>query len=422
MADANAMPPPSRRAAATAATPSTDRLFLAGWWLTVQTLPFYTFDSGLPQPSDFLLLAIATLPGLLALPRLAKTERRAVTALIMFITIISAVNIIWSSLLGATDFLVATSFYIFNATVFLGILAHGTRLGPRFATTTGRALAVSLAIQLALALAFPDRNISGRLSLFFNNPNQLAYYALGSATVIAMAGTLDQKLRNHAIVALLAAAWLAYRTYSRAASLGIAGLLLLWLVRRPMLALAILLPLLLIAGGADLATREDPLWESRIERTMQSDPSDYIEDRGLERIFDHPEYLLLGAGEGQHIRFHPLGLELHSSLASMAFCYGALGFIAFVVLLWRSLSRAPARVALLFVPSLVYSLFHNGLRFRIFWIALATVVISAQRSASPTSRPVRRERPRPLVNPAGAGADPARQPGVSAPGSKPRRS
>lgn len=355
---------------------SADRLFLGAWWLTMVSLPYYVFASGLPQPADFVLVGLATIPGAVALPQLLRSAAKPIAAALAFTGVVVAVNIAWFALLGELDFIISTAFYVFNATVFAGVVSHGWRLGDRFARTTAHAMTVALGMQVLFSFAFPDRALSGRLTLFFNNPNQLAYYALGAATVVTIIASVRPSLRLQATVAIAGAAWLAFRTYSRAAAIGVVALAFLWLVRRPGIVLGLAGPALLIAGYSDLDADEDVLWQARIAHTMEGDPSDYLEDRGLERVVEYPEYLIFGAGEGQHLRFHALGLELHSSLANVVFSYGVLGLLTFGLLIGRTFLAAPPRAGLLLLPSLFYGLFHNGLRFRMFWIVLAISIVA----------------------------------------------
>lgn len=369
---------PGTHAAAPVAsqTRAIDRAFLWAWWLNLVAMPYYTFDSGRPQPADFAFVVTATIPGALALPDLLRRVTPVTSALVAFVGVVSVVNVAWGLVLGSSDFFVSTAFYLFNGTVFLGVVSHGLRLGDAFARTTAHATMVALLMQLGLALVMPDRALSGRLILFFNNPNQLAYFALGAATVVTIVVTTQPRLRVYSFVAVGAAGFLAYRTYSRAAAIGVAALAFIWLLRRPGVALALALPVLVIGAMSDLDMEGDRLWEVRLAQTMEGDPSEYLEDRGLERVVDHPENLLLGAGEGMHLRFHPLGLELHSSLANVVFSYGVIGLLTFALLLGRTFFASPRRAGLLLVPSLFYSLFHNGLRFRIFWLVLAVAVVA----------------------------------------------
>jgi len=116
------------------------------------------------------------------------------------------------------------------------------------------------------------------------------------------------------------------------------------------------------------------LWENRIESMQDSTTEDYLSDRGLDRAFEHPQYLVAGAGEGYFLRFHPNKLEIHSSAATLIFSYGIIGACLFLIFLrWLSVA-AGSRLTLLMIPALSYSLFHQGLRARPFWLLLAVAL------------------------------------------------
>jgi phosphoglycerol transferase MdoB-like AlkP superfamily enzyme len=82
----------------------------------------------------------------------------------------------------------------------------------------------------------------------------------------------------------------------------------------------------------------------------------------------------VGAGEGYFLRFHPRKLEIHSSAATLLFSYGIVGAGLFLVFLrWLSVT-AGSRLTLLMIPALSYSLFHQGMRARPFWLLLAVAL------------------------------------------------
>ena len=103
----------------------------------------------------------------------------------------------------------------------------------------------------------------------------------------------------------------------------------------------------------------------------RSSTADYLRDRGLDRLFDHPQYLFAGAGEGYLLRFHQNKQEIHSSAANLLFCYGLIGTLLFLAFAQRLVRTIGTRLTLLMVPVFSYSLFHHGMRARPFWLALA---------------------------------------------------
>ena len=91
-------------------------------------------------------------------------------------------------------------------------------------------------------------------------------------------------------------------------------------------------------------------------------------------MFEHPEYMFVGAGEGNFLRFHPRKLEIHSSAATLLFSYGIVGIALFLVFLRLLSVTAGPRLTLLMIPVLSYSLFHQGMRARPFWLFLAVAL------------------------------------------------
>ncbi len=80
-----------------------------------------------------------------------------------------------------------------------------------------------------------------------------------------------------------------------------------------------------------------------------------------------------GAGEGYLLRFHHNKFEIHSSAANLLFSYGVVGTILFLVFL-RCSACLGARLTLLLIPAVSYSLFHQGMRARPFWLLLAAAL------------------------------------------------
>jgi hypothetical protein len=99
---------------------------------------------------------------------------------------------------------------------------------------------------------------------------------------------------------------------------------------------------------------------------------DSLAGRGYDRIWNNPGYLLFGAAEGAYRRFDSvLSGEIHSSPATLFFSYGFVGGGIFVVFLTYILRGSERRSWLLLMPTLMYGLTHNGLRFSLLWVTLA---------------------------------------------------
>jgi hypothetical protein len=234
--------------------------------------------------------------------------------------------------------------------------------------------AATLVMLALLSIPFGHRAESGRLELFFINPNQLAYHVLLCASIVVMLAPRYNVPRLVLYGLLLCAFYIELRTYSRAGLLGIALLAAIQFTHRPTLITVLALPVLLIALYLDLRALDTDLWERRFTTVQESTTEDYLTDRGVDRMLAHPEYLIAGAGEGYHLRFHHSKFEIHSSAATLLFSYGIVGTALFLIFLrWLS-GAAGWRLTLLMVPALSYSLFHQGLRARPFWLLLAAAL------------------------------------------------
>jgi hypothetical protein len=92
---------------------------------------------------------------------------------------------------------------------------------------------------------------------------------------------------------------------------------------------------------------------------------------------ENPQHWFLGAGEGAYNRFKEISAigahELHSSLATLFFCYGIVGILLFLRFLWGTMSGAGIRAWVIVGAGLAYGMTHQGLRFRLLWVLLAMV-------------------------------------------------
>jgi len=112
---------------------------------------------------------------------------------------------------------------------------------------------------------------------------------------------------------------------------------------------------------------------TRIEDATKPANVSEWEYRGYDRITNHPGYLILGAGEGAYGRFDTYieNHEIHSSIGTIVFCYGIPGTVLFFLFLFSLIKQMPWAYFVYLFPVFAYGITHMGLRFTIFWIALA---------------------------------------------------
>jgi len=351
---------------------------LAVWFLIVLGVPVYVFRSGLPQPADLALVLFLGIAALRFASKLEPTSAAMARRLYLYVGVVGAVNAFWFLTTGFDrSFAFSAAFAVFNSIVFIGFLSFSALDAERVLRTTALAAAAGLLFQAVLAIVRPDLNNGTRLVLLFNNPNQLAYYCLGAATVVLLVNAVVKPKLNRWIVvgAVAAGGFVTYLTYSRSALGGYVMLCCVPFIRRPRLVLMAALPIALAGFLADNPMSDDPLWQRRIEEAESQQLGDYMEDRGVDRLVNNPQYLLFGSGEGAHDRFNPFGLELHSSFAGILFYYGAVGLAVFASFMFSLVRGFPVSLVAYLAPTLIYSFFHNGMRFRIFWLLLAVVAV-----------------------------------------------
>lgn len=346
------------------------------WCAFVVCIPFYVFDSGLPQPGDFLMLLLLPLALYGWNGRLPGVFARPFRILLLFTVWVVIVQYSWATILGnwgfhgKDTFLLFPVYYLFNALVMLVPLILYQRHGDAFLRLTTWCLLASIAIQVVGSFFTYYNHL--RDAVFFNNPNQLGYYAVLAAVTI---GLLQRKLGLGLLVTvagLLGCMYLALLSASRAAAGGAAVVLLVALVSNPRIVLAAV-PIvagLLLTGPVASALEKT---EHRV-RVDQFKQHSFLEERGWGRITDHPEHVLLGAGEGGTSRFADSRIgthEIHSSAGMLIFSYGVLGTALFVWFVLRLVQGARLGAAMMLAPIAVFMVAHHGLRDSMLWIVLA---------------------------------------------------
>jgi hypothetical protein len=341
--------------------------------------PFEVLPVGLPQPADLLLFLIAPLALLGWDRRLDAPTARAVRALFWFTVWVAIVNYGWALVLwkwtSRKDFVVHPLYYLFNLAMFTSGVLIARRNRLLFLRVTTRAC---LATVIALVvISFLSRATVYRGQLFFNSPNQLGYYALLCACLFAITSQSYGLSRVWSAIGVALCAYLAVLSASRASLGGILVLLFLLVFSNPRtIIIGSLVALVLISVGGPLSHAIDAA-QDRITHDRFHQLS-FAEERGYDRLWKYPEYLALGAGEGEYSRFMKEGearREIHSSLASVLFGYGIVGLALFGLYFVRVLRGASRRNIMMMVPALLYTIAHQGLRFTMFWVMLAVFVV-----------------------------------------------
>ncbi len=365
-------------------------------WLYLILKPFYFWQSGLPQVAD--LIAVLLIILALRMPprfsRQGESRSRPVTILLTVSAYFTFVNLAAMFLTnGDYGFLASSLFYIFNVSLAISVYNLHTKLGDRLRRWMFYAIISSILLQSLLLLTQPGTTF--RATGQFNNPNQLAYYGLLSACLITFIVLKSNVSTIWAFLGLIGASWLVLSSLSKAAivALGVLvpGLILLASTRagRGLRGISVL-----ICGGLMVLTTRyaasDQSPDSELFRRLEQrfgirQSDDSLAGRGYDRIWENPQNWLFGAGEGGYERFGT-GIELHSTLGTIQFAYGAVGSLLFLTLLVMAVRRTGWAGILVLAPLMLFGLTHNGTRNTLLWVILALVLSFASGGADPSQQ------------------------------------
>ena len=362
---------------------------LVVWSLFVLMAPFYVLPSGLPQPNDILVVVLVPVTLIQWNGRLNRTFSRTFRMLVWFVLWICLVNYSWAIIMAKTailkSFAIFPIYYVFNASVFLSVLILYQRAGATVLRLT--VYMIFAAVMFQVLASFVVGGGMHRSVLFFNSPNQLGYYALLAASLIAI---IQRRLGFGLLKAsagLTGCAYLALLSGSRAAIAGIAILFFLLVFSNPrIIILASLAAVLLLTIGGPIVASLDRL-QDRVT-TNRNPHLSFAEERGYDRLWTHARYLAVGAGEGDVARFQDKPTspgEIHSSFATVLFSYGIVGLGLFLVFLRRLVQGASLRTLAMLAPTLAFTLAHNGLRETMLWVLLA--IFLALKVPTPSGTP-----------------------------------
>jgi len=356
----------------------------------------YVFEAGLPQPADFLMavLVVVLATGFIIKP---PVHSDLVFVGALFVGYAALVNLFWCIQYPNERFLRTALYYPFNFGALMVVASLVRACRERFITLSRIAIVVAIVLEIVALSVLPRSSI--RSIGTFNNPNQLGYWGLliGCCWLVLKR---DQKLTAIDILVLCGAGYLCAESLSKAAMLAFSLLFLMGMVFQRLTRSAKLMLLVMVFVG----TSKVLLDSSSVQRFFEVDlvkrvdsrlgnigeqGDDSLAGRGYDRIWRHSEHLVFGAGEGELERFtnDPFAKdkEMHSTLGTVLFSYGVIGFLLFCALLLMVFRPAPLAYKLYSLPIWAYGMTHQGLRDTMLWVFLGLVfgVAHYARLASP---------------------------------------
>jgi hypothetical protein len=359
--------------------------FLNLWFVYPLLVPFHLWGKtpaggtahvvgGLPQLADIYLTGIMVLTFLALPARFGRPVVYVVYTLVLFVAYTAIVNLGWATALDDTRLLKYSAFYAYDVCLFLTCVILYQNFKERFLYVTTVAVGTSVVLQVVLS-PFAPSSLYSRTALFFSSENHLGYFCVLSGTIFVVGAQRFSIRLSYRLIVYAVLAYLVFISQSRGALMGLGALALVASVQFPLR-----LVFMLLAGAAlYLVISTTPgLVSNNEERLVAEGKYDTFATRGYDRIANHPEYIVLGAGEGAYERFRSaiFAFEIHSSFGTILFCYGIPGTLLFGLALFFICKPDP-RIGLYMVPAFIYGTSHQGLRFASFWVMLAFLCCAA---------------------------------------------
>lgn len=353
--------------------------------------PLYFFKSGLPQISDMFLFAMIIFlllkdRGKVVLP---KNTFGWISIFVFTLIYQIVIDTIWAGITGERRMLITAIQYVFNFLAAVLCIMIGNKIGVKrlVQTIASGCLVCSLVIVLGLLL---NRSTSIRHTGFFNNPNQLGYFALILLSCVFLFEDQFSLTKKLIIIGITVFATLI--SLSKAAIIGIGGLAFFYTllgnnersVRKTVFQIAFIVLICALAYWIIFSDSRFVLNSSllrplrnRILNISRENDSSLSDGRGYARVFELGIHFMWGMGEGAYRRFHSLsGLEVHSTYINLLVSYGLIGMVAYVYILLKPLvaGRNTWKNLACMSGVLLYFMAHNGVRNTLFWIILAAVL------------------------------------------------
>jgi hypothetical protein len=371
---------------------------LYAWFLFFILNPFLVFGSGMPQPADWVMAVLFLYIFFTGLKPQPGFQTLLIDRHRMFVVYVTTVNTLWFFFIDQSfekrfPTYVHSFFYIFNFFALRSIVILSRAFKDRFLTYTTYGIGMGMILQVALSFAMGS--LGARSSLFFNNPNQLGYYALLSGSLFIYAVRYVRMPIYFQLISYFSFFFLTLLSSSKAALAGSLILITLAVLNQGLFSIRqfIILAIAISIGGYFISQQElgSKLFNYSLNRfqTIGESKDDSYEGRGYDRIVNDPEYLVLGAGEGGYNRFSTLldAGEIHSSFGTIVFCYGIVGLTFFFSFLFAVFRKSSFFELMYFLPIFAYSITHQGLRDTLFWIFLGVVfLLNEQKVVSAVKR------------------------------------
>jgi hypothetical protein len=346
------------------------------WFIYLVLVPFQYFEPGSVQIADFFLIFAILINYKQIFTLLYKNVFLEWKLFIIYAFILS---LFYFYIYNDFAFLKSPINYLYCYLTVLLILVFYKNFN--FVNVTILSIFSSAIIQCFLFFT-KDHTEDFRIALYFNNPNQLAFYGVILNTLLFVLQPLLQiKYKKYFVFLIyLLNTFLIILSISQAGII-ISLLFLLFsairLIKKNILYFVSLIVFLFSISTYLIKVNSEfiPLvnMTTRIGNEVDEGTSgdNGLEGRNYDRIIKFPKYLFFGAGEAKFTRFNKnVNLEIHSALANILFSYGIIGFILFLMILFKVFLTLNFNNLFYFTFFMLFTVPHNMLRWPLFWITI----------------------------------------------------
>ena len=358
-----------------------DKLFIYSLMAFVVTYPFYFAPSGGPQISLIFLLS-AVFCWFMRADIQRVWQDLTVKLIVLFVGYSFIINGYNAYVYGTLSVVKYSVHYLFIGSLAIAVMDMIAR-NEKILEYFHKAFLTSVAIQAASSLLFMPE-VEHRFILFFNNPNQLGYFALLALMTFMILRFKFGIGKKSFYWSFILSFYLIMLSVSKGAIWGLLVLLPIWVVYFILLkqyksAILIVLAALFTvtfslgvmelhrtsafdltgANSQTLDSQKNTLIERTLNRKVERDET--LFQRGYVRMIEHPSYLIFGAGDGLKTRFS-LDKEFHSTVGALMFNYGLVGTFLLLMFCLKIYRVDPKVFVIYLLPLAPYSMTHNGLR------------------------------------------------------------
>lgn len=357
--------------------------------------PFYFKESGTVQMAEVCLLIAWILSILCGFYKNRLMDFRLMHLFYLFVTGAGIVNIFYAVKLRDVQFIHALFYWLFNL-IFL-VLSYALFLEKKLLEKLVLIFKLTIYIQFAIYILHMGRWYGEvRYKGTFNDPNQFAFYLMMCGIFIFIYGMYTGRTGPGDGLAVGFAVFLIIKSASRGMTLCVALIIIfeilsgvcVWckkimksISRKKILgAFVIMVCMVLLVfcfmksnGNSSSYTVWDR-WQETVSMVKQgkgltSGGRNAFEERGISRVWEFPEYCILGAGEGGNARFNPLYIgEIHSTFPGILFCYGIIPSVLLFIWCISSIRNLDIKYLAVYFSLLIESCTLVHYRQPVFWL------------------------------------------------------